>query len=184
MTKLAQSATSPTHNHRSTLHGELPSPRARVASARAAAQGDGLLQLTGGRPVTVNMSVIAENVVVFWLPPSPDTQPQLFTGISWLPDIYALMITFVFAELPRNAALPPGMPAPLPFTAMVSELVPTTPMLWLSDTFPETNPSSQMCCVPSTLGEFHFDAMVDEGLGILKRYRSLDPKIIVTPIVT
>jgi hypothetical protein len=177
MTNRAQAVASPTH-HRSTRHGEQPSPHAQAVSA----QGDGLLQLTGGRPVTVNMSVIAENVVVFWQPP-PDGQPQLYTGISWLPDIYALMITFVFAELPQNAVLPAGMPPSLPFAAMVSEIVPTTPMLWFSDTFPEVDPSSQMCCVPSTLGEFHFDAMVKDSLGRTTRYRSLDPKIIVTPII-
>lgn len=156
MTNPAQSGTSPTHDHRSTQ------------------QGDGLLQLTGGRPVTVNMSVIAESVVVFWLPPPPDALPQLYTGISWVPDVYALMITFVFTELPQSAMLP--------FRAMVSEIVPTTPMLWFSDTFPESNPTSQMCCIPSTLGEYHFDAMVTDQLGNTKRYRSLDPKIVVTPI--
>jgi hypothetical protein len=171
MTNLAQPVTSSTHNHRSTLHGELPSPQAQAASAQAAsAQGDSLLQLTGGRPVTIYMSVIAENVVVFWLPTAPD---KLYTGISWLPDVYALMITFVFVN----------PPAPLPFTAKVSEIVPTTPTLWFSDTFPETDPSSQMCCVPSTLGEFHFDAMVTDSLGRTRRYRSVDPKIIVTPII-
>lgn len=166
MTNPAQPGTSPTHNHRSTQHGERPSPQAQA--------GDGLLQLTGGRPVTVNMSVIAENVVVFWLPPAPGALPQLYTGISWVPDVYALMITFVFAELPQSAMLP--------FTAMVSEIVPTTPALWFSDTFPESNPTSQMCCVPSTLGEYHFDAMVTDALGNTKRYKSLDPKIVVTPI--
>lgn len=178
MTNRAQSVTSPSHHHRPTLNGEPPSPQAQAASA----QGDSLLQLTGGRPVTVNISVVAENVIVFWLPPpSPGAQPQLYTGISWLPDVYALMITFVFAELPQSGTLPPGMPPPL--TAMVSEIVPTTPMLWFSDTFPETNPSSQMCCVPSTLGEFHFDAMVTDTLGRTRRYKSIDPKIIVTPII-
>jgi hypothetical protein len=177
MTDPAHSGTGPTHNHRSTRHGERPSPQ-----AQASAQGDSLLRLTGGRPVTVNMSVIAENVVVFWQPPPPGGQLQLYTGIRWVPDIYALMITFVFAELPEGAVLPASMSTPLSVTAMVSEMIPTTPALWFSDTFPESNPTSQMCCVPSTLGEYHFDALVTDGVGHTKRYRSLDPKIVVTPI--
>lgn len=177
MTDLAQSVTNLTNNHRPMLPGELPAPPARPATALVAptrttesAPDDNLLVLTGGEPQNVNLSVIA-GVPMFW---QQSSSPRLYTGIKWKPDVYALMITFAFVPPPPSVTT----------TQTVTELVPTTPALWFSDTFPESSPTSQMCCIPSTLGEYHFDVMITDESGNKTRHKSVDPKIIVTPIIT
>lgn len=177
MTNLAQSVTSLTNNHRPALHGELPGPGASPAPARPAQAPDGdLLALTGGVPQDVNVSVIA-GLPVFWQKGSS----QLYAGITWATNGYALMITFAFVPPPLGVPHSPDAPPP----PSVTELIPTTPSLWFSDTFPESMPSNQMCCIPSTLGEYHFDVLIlDPATNQQTRHKSVDPKIIVTPIVT
>jgi hypothetical protein len=179
MTDLAQSVTDLTNNHRPMLRSELPAPQAQPATAPVARTqateplpDDNLLVLTGGEPQAVNLSVIA-GVPMFW---QQSSTPQLYTGVTWKPDVYALMITFAFVP-------PPGV-MPTPQAPIVTELVPTTPVLWFSDTFSGSVGTSQMCCVPSILGEYHFDVMIGDRNGKKTRHRSVDPKIIVTPIIT
>lgn len=175
MTDLAQSVTNVTNNHRPMLRSELPVPPAQPVTPTPTTQPapDGnLLVLTGGTPHSVNLSVVA-GVPVFW---QDSSTQELYTGIAWKPDVYALMITFVFVPPP------PGVPS----TQMVTELVPTTPALWLSDTFSDTGSSvqRQMCCIPSTLGEYHFDVIISVvGTNQRTRHRSVDPKVVVTPII-
>ncbi|HEX8110645.1 MAG TPA: hypothetical protein VF516_23095 [Kofleriaceae bacterium] len=144
------------------LHGDAPARRV----VRAPAQDDNLLLLTGGIPQTVNLSVVA-GVPMFSLPGST----QLYTGIKWEPNGYGLMITFAFQQ-------PSGSSGPF-----ISELAPITPSLWISDTFPEDSESNQMCCVPPTLGEYHFNVVLDDGtLALGDGTMVVDPRIVVTPI--
>lgn len=185
MTDVAQSTMNVTNHHRPMPHSDLPmlpahpvtAPVAPTHRAEPALDGNQLV-LTGSEPHNVNLSVIA-GVPVFWQQSSPT---QLYTGIAWKPDVYALMITFAF--------VPPPNVTP---TQMVTELVPVTPVLWFSDTFSSTvsntssgsSVNSQMCCVPSTLGEYHFDVTISDVVtNQLTRLRSVDPKVVVKPIVT
>jgi hypothetical protein len=163
MTNVAQPVTNSTNHHRPVLHGDAPARRAR-GTPRAPALDDNLLPLTGGVPQTINVSVIA-GVPFFSLPGAPD---QRYTGIKWQTNGYALMITFAFAQPPQGS----------PAAEFINELAPVTPALWFSDTFPESSPSNQMCCVPSTLGEYHFNVVLGDGSMVV------DPKIVVIPIIT
>jgi hypothetical protein len=142
------------------LHGHAPARRV----LREPALDDNLLPLTGGVPQTIYVSVIA-GIPFFSLQNPPD---QRYTGIKWQTNGYALMITFVFVQPP------PGSPV----VEFINELSPVTPALWFSDTFPEVSPSSQMCCVPSTLGEYHFNVVLGDGSMVV------DPKVVVIPITT
>jgi hypothetical protein len=141
------------------LHSDAPARRV----LRAPALDDNLLLLTGGVPQTINVTLIA-GVPFFALPTAPE---QLYTGIKWKTNGYALMITFVF--------VPPLLGAPA--GDFINELSPVTPALWFSDTFPASSPSNQMCCVPSTLGEYHFNVVRGDGSMVV------DPKIVVIPII-
>lgn len=159
MTNVAQSVTNLTNNHGSVLRGEAPARRI----LRAPALDDNLLPLIGGVPQTINVSVIA-GVPFFALPTAPE---QLYAGITWQTNGYALMITFAFQQ-----------PAIAAAAETITELSPVTPALWFSDTFSSSGLSSQMCCVPSTLGEYHFNVVLGDGSMLV------DPKIVVTPIIT
>jgi hypothetical protein len=158
MTNVAQSVTT-TNHHRPVLHSDAPARRV----LRAPALDDNLLLLTGGVPQTINVTLIA-GVPFFALPTAPE---QLYTGIKWKTNGYALMITFAFVQLT-------GAPA----AESITELSPVTPALWFSDRFPDAGVTSQMCCVPSTLGEYHFNVVLGDGSMIV------DPKVVVIPIVT
>ena len=157
MTNVVQPITTLTNNHRP-VPGDAPARRV----LRAPALDDNLLPLRGGVPQTVNVSVIA-SVPFFALPTAPE---KLFAGIKWQTNGYALMITFAFQE--------PASPA----AAAIKELSPVTPALWFSDTFSSAGLPSQMCCVPSTLGEYHFNVVLGDGSMVV------DPRIVVTPIIT
>jgi hypothetical protein len=157
MTNAAQSATNRMNHHRP-VPGDAPARRV----LRAPALDDNLLPLIGGVPQTINVSIIA-GVPFFSLPTAPE---QLYTGIKWQTNGYALMITFAFLQ-------PPSSPAAEPIT----ELSPVTPALWFSDTFPSSGLPSQMCCVPSILGEYHFNVVLGDGSMVV------DPRIVVTPII-
>lgn len=159
MTNVAQPVTNLTNHHRHALHGDAPARRLMEP-----ALDDTLLPLTGGVPQTIYVSLIA-GVPFFSLQNPPD---QRYTGIKWQTNGYALMITFVF--------VPPLLGAPT--GDFINELSPVTPALWFSDTFPESSPSNQMCCVPSTLGEYHFNVVRGDGSMVV------DPKVVVTPIIT
>jgi hypothetical protein len=158
MTNVAQPITTLTNNHRP-VHGEAPARR----MLRAPALDDNLLPLVGGVPQTINVSVIA-GVPFFSLPTDPE---RLYAGIRWQTNGYALMITFAFLQPPTASA-----------AAQITELSPVTPALWFSDTFPSSGLASQMCCVPSILGEYHFNVVLGDGSMIV------DPKVVVTPIIT
>ncbi len=176
MTNLAQPVTSLTNNHRPALRGEPPALQAQVATAQPAtpataesAPGGNLLVLSGGAPQTVNVFAIA-GVPMFWQQGSPQ---QLYSGITWPTGGYALMLTFAFVS-----------PPDLSSAQSITQLVPTMPSLWFSDTFSASGVPSQMCCVPSILGEFDFDVLISEATGATTRHKTVDPKIVVTPIVT
>ena len=159
MTNVAQPVTNLNNNHRPVLHGNAPVQRA----LRAPALDDSLLQLAGGMPRTINVSIIA-GIPFFSLPTAPE---QLYAGIKWQTNGYALMITFVFIQPPTASA-----------AESITELSPVTPALWFSDRFQDTGLTSQMCCVPSTLGEYHFNVVLGDGSMIV------DPKIVVIPIIS
>lgn len=173
MTNLAQPVTDLTNNHRPTLRGELPAPQAQVAPRQTTASTSGnQLPLSGGAPQTVNVFAIS-GVPMFWQQDSPQ---QLYTGITWPTGGYALMLTFAFVS-------PPGQSS----AQSITELVPTMPGLWFSDTFSASGVPSQMCCVPSVLGQYDFDVLISEsvqGATVTTRHKTVDPKIVVTPIVT
>ena len=156
MTNVAQPVTNPNNHHRPVLHGDAPVRRA----LRAPALDDNLLPLTGGVPQTVNVSVIA-GVPFFSL----QGASQRYTGIKWQTNGYALMITFAFIQPPSASA-----------AESITELSPVTPALWFSDRFQDAGLTSQMCCVPSTLGEYHFNVVLGDGSMVV------DPKIVVIPI--
>lgn len=160
MTNVAQPVTNSTNHHRPVLHGDAPARRV----LRQTALDDNLLSLIGGVPQTVYVSIIA-GVPFFSLQNPPERR---YAGIKWQTNGYALMITFAFVQ-PA-----PGSPA----ADFIDELSPVTPALWFSDTFPEPSPSNQMCCVPSILGEYHFNVVLGDGS------RIVDPKIVVIPITT
>ncbi len=151
MTNVVQPATNLTNNHRPLLHGELPARRTRLAPQQAEDQ----LELRGGVPQTIYVS-IQEGVPMFALPGSTQAYPE----IAWYTNGFALMITFVLA---------PG----------ITKLSPVLPVLWFSDTYPEVNPTNQMCCVPSVPGEYHFNLTVDIDVTLKE---DIDPRIVVTPI--
>jgi hypothetical protein len=141
------------------LHGNAPVQRA----LRAPALDDSLLLLTGGAPQTINVSLIA-GIPFFSLPTDPE---QLYAGIKWQTNGYALMITFAFIQSTSALA-----------GETITELSPVTPALWFSDQFQNAGQTSQMCCVPSTLGEFHFNVVLGDGSMVV------DPKIVVIPITS
>jgi hypothetical protein len=160
MTNAAQPVTTLTNHHRPVLHGDTPARRV----LRAPALDDNLLSLTGGVPQTINVSVIA-GVPFFSRPTDPE---QLYTGIKWQTNGYALMITFAFLQPPPSSTA----------AESITELSPVTPALWFSDTFPSSGLPSQMCCVPSILGEYHFNVVLGDGSMVV------DPKVVVIPIIT
>lgn len=158
MTNVAQPVTNSTNHHRPVLHGDAPARRVRKPAV-----DETLLQLSGGIPQTIYVSIIA-GVPFFSLQNPPEKR---YAGISWQTNGYALMITFVFVQPLLGS----------PAADFINELSPVTPALWFSDTFPVTSPSNQMCCVPSTLGEYHFNVVLGDGSMVV------DPKIVVIPII-
>jgi hypothetical protein len=157
MTNVAQPVTNLTNHHRP-MPGDAPARRAQ----RAPALDDTLLPLIGGVPQTIYVSIIAG--VPFFSPTNPPE--QRYTGIRWQTNGYALMITFSFLQ-------PPGASA----AETITELTPVTPALWFSDLFQDSGLTSQMCCVPSTLGEYHLNVVMGDGSMVV------DPRVVVTPLI-
>ena len=161
MTNLAQSiTTSATRNPQVLVRGE--PPPAQMESGPVVVND--FLKLSGGVPQTVNVTLFVDsttNVVTVTF--SQKGGPKFTQGIIWNPDEgYALMITF---ELSSN----------------IKQLIPTTPSLWFSDTFLVDITTNQACCVMPVFGEYHFAVDPAPETGLL---RLVDPKIVVTPIVT
>jgi len=140
----------------------MESARKIVTAAQTApvlAEDHRLLPLKGSVPLTVHVSVDADDKVWFSMPGSPNK----YIGMSWQCAGYSLLITFVFDKLSGSN---------------IDELRADTPSCWFTDTYTLTDVDSnraQGCCVPPVPGTYHFLVKLgNKGL--------VDPKIVVTPI--
>jgi hypothetical protein len=132
------------------VNGDTPARRTRTTPWTAGS----VLELIGGQPQTVYVS-LEDGVPVF------SQGKGAYREIGWQTNGYALVITFAFEY---------------PITGVSAK----TPSTWFSDGVPEHAPTSQVCCVPSVPGEYHFYVDTQDP-GMLKGH--IDPKIIVTPII-
>ena len=129
---------------------------------------DRMLPLVGGTPQTVFVKVVEENAtkkVYFYQDPN-----DLYSGIIWQTNGYALMITFVFVSTDFE----------------IVELIPETPGFWFSDTYAEDGNRQQGGCAASLPGTYHFNVMLTDlilGIGGSPGGSLIDPKIVITPIV-
>jgi len=149
MTELAQPITNLTNNQPLRLNGAVPARQAR----RTPWPVNSVLELIGGQPQTVYVS-IQDGVPMF------SQGGAAYRSIGWQTNGYALMITFAFQY---------------PITGVSA----MTPSAWFSDGFPEHAPTSQVCCIPSIPGEYHFFVNTSDPTVLNGQ---IDPKIIVTPI--
>lgn len=118
---------------------------------------DSVLELTGGVPQTINVT-LQDGHPMFALAGTTTS----YRAIGWQANGYALVLTFVF-------------------DAPIVEIGANTPSAWFSDVYTASGMSNQVGCVPPVPGEYHFNVQVTDGMNL---DATIDPKIIVTPIIT